>query len=234
MADEPTGVDDPVVVSRLVHALGDGVVEHESLGRLLWVRVGVEHWADAARAARDDLGCTYFSFLSGFDWQPNPDLDGERTFAPAGADEKVGIRGKGAEWPAVITDPIVRRGGGRSRFQVFTRVQQPASELSVMFVADLDDDEPTAPSWVSTYPGAEWHEREAWEMFGFSFPGHPGLRPLYLPAEFEGHPLRKDFPLLARVVRPWPGLVDMEEMPEVPEESGTRSILKPDSDGVAE
>ena len=39
------------------------------------------------------------------------------------------------------------------------------------------------------------------------------LRHLYLPAEFEGHPLRKDFPLLSREIKPWPGLVDVEPMP---------------------
>jgi NADH-quinone oxidoreductase subunit C len=50
-------------------------------------------------------------------------------------------------------------------------------------------------------------------MYGFVFEGHPSLRHLYLPSEFEGHPLRKDFPLLARVVKPWPGLVDVEAMP---------------------
>jgi NADH-quinone oxidoreductase subunit C len=70
-----------------------------------------------------------------------------------------------------------------------------------------------AESWVSVYPGADWHEREAWEMYGFTFDGHPSLRHLYLPSEFEGHPLRKDFPLLAREVKPWPGLVDVEGMP---------------------
>ena len=68
-------------------------------------------------------------------------------------------------------------------------------------------------SWTSVYPGADWHERETWEMYGIGFNGHPALRHLYLPAEFEGHPLRKDFPLLAREVKPWPGLVDVEPMP---------------------
>jgi NADH-quinone oxidoreductase subunit C len=57
-------------------------------------------------------------------------------------------------------------------------------------------------------------------MFGIRFRGHPGLRNLYLPGDFEGHPLRKDFPLLARLVKPWPGIVDVEPMPDVPEESG--------------
>jgi NADH-quinone oxidoreductase subunit C len=78
---------------------------------------------------------------------------------------------------------------------------------------DVDEAQPRALSWVPVYPGAEWHERECWEMFGITFDGHPALRHLYLPSEFEGHPLRKDFPLLARVVKPWPGLVDVESMP---------------------
>jgi NADH-quinone oxidoreductase subunit C len=50
-------------------------------------------------------------------------------------------------------------------------------------------------------------------MYGFTFEGHPRLRHIYLPREFEGHPLRKDFPLLARIVKPWPGLVDVEPIP---------------------
>jgi NADH-quinone oxidoreductase subunit C len=50
------------------------------------------------------------------------------------------------------------------------------------------------------------------------FDGHPSLRQLYLPAGFEGHPLRKDFPLLARVVKAWPGIVDVEGMPGVADE----------------
>ena len=63
------------------------------------------------------------------------------------------------------------------------------------------------------YAGADWHEREAWAMFGIDFVGHPALRKIYLPADFEGTPLRKDFPLLARMVKPWPGIVDVEPMP---------------------
>ena len=61
-------------------------------------------------------------------------------------------------------------------------------------------------------------------MYGITFTGHPDLRHIYLPTEFEGHPLRKDFPLLARVVKPWPGIVDVEPMPGEPagdEESAT-------------
>jgi len=71
----------------------------------------------------------------------------------------------------------------------------------------------SVPSVAHVYAGARWHERETAEMFGIGFDGHPGIRHLYLPAEFEGHPLRKDFPLLSREIKPWPGLVDVEPMP---------------------
>ena len=63
------------------------------------------------------------------------------------------------------------------------------------------------------YPGANWHEREAREMFGVTFDEHPDLRNIYLPGDFEGHPLRKDYPLLSRRMKPWPGIVDVEAMP---------------------
>ncbi|HZP51562.1 NADH-quinone oxidoreductase subunit C, partial [Actinocrinis sp.] len=55
------------------------------------------------------------------------------------------------------------------------------------------------------YRGANWHERETFEMFGVVFTGHPDLKPLLLPDGFEGHPLRKEFILASRVVKAWPG-----------------------------
>ncbi|MEU6041089.1 NADH-quinone oxidoreductase subunit C [Actinomadura sp. NPDC047616] len=66
-------------------------------------------------------------------------------------------------------------------------------------------DEPRLPTAVGVYRGANWHERETCEMFGVIFDGHPDLKPLLLPDGFEGHPLRKDFVLAARVAKPWPG-----------------------------
>ncbi|HET6855981.1 MAG TPA: NADH-quinone oxidoreductase subunit C [Streptomyces sp.] len=64
---------------------------------------------------------------------------------------------------------------------------------------------PVVPSAVEIYAGAAWHERETHEMFGVDFTGHPHLVPLLLPDGFEGHPLRKDFVLAARVAKAWPG-----------------------------
>ncbi|MDQ0844414.1 NADH-quinone oxidoreductase subunit C [Streptomyces sp. V1I6] len=64
---------------------------------------------------------------------------------------------------------------------------------------------PSLPSAVDVYAGASWHERETHEMFGVDFTGHPHQVPLLLPDGFEGHPLRKDFVLAARVAKAWPG-----------------------------
>jgi len=63
-------------------------------------------------------------------------------------------------------------------------------------------------SATAVFSGANWHERETWEMFGIDFPGHPALLPLLLPDGFAGRPLRKDFELSARLARPWPGAKD--------------------------
>ncbi|RSN51434.1 dehydrogenase [Streptomyces sp. WAC 04229] len=64
---------------------------------------------------------------------------------------------------------------------------------------------PALPTAVAVYAGAAWHERETHEMFGVEFADHPGLDHLLLPEGFEGHPLRKDFVLAARVAKAWPG-----------------------------
>ena len=65
--------------------------------------------------------------------------------------------------------------------------------------------DPRLPTATGVYRGASWHERETHEMFGVLFDGHPNLTPLLLPDGFEGHPLRKEFVLAARVAKPWPG-----------------------------
>jgi NADH:ubiquinone oxidoreductase subunit C len=64
----------------------------------------------------------------------------------------------------------------------------------------LDDGEPVQ-SVVAVWPTADWHEREAFDLMGIEFAGHPNLRRLLLDDDWEGHPLRKDFPLGGEPVR---------------------------------
>jgi NADH-quinone oxidoreductase subunit C len=62
----------------------------------------------------------------------------------------------------------------------------------------VNDPEPTVPSAVGLWEGANWLEREVWDMFGIRFAGHTDLRRILLPEEFAAHPLRKDYPLQGR------------------------------------
>jgi len=100
---------------------------------------------------------------------------------------------------------------GGTGFQVVAHVWSTSHRYGLLVRTPATADAPEVPSIVSVYPGAAWHEREGHEMFGVDFPGHPDLAALLLAPEFEGHPLRKDFVLASRVVKPWPGAVEPGE-----------------------
>jgi NADH-quinone oxidoreductase subunit C len=85
----------------------------------------------------------------------------------------------------------------------------------------------TLDSATGVYRGAAWHERETFEMFGIEFTGHPDLKPLLLPDGFEGHPLRKDFVLAARVAKAWPGAKEPGESEHHAASPGRRRMLPP-------
>ena len=195
--------------------LGDAVLAVEAKNDDLWVRVDRAAWRRCAELCRDQLHLEYFCFLSGLDWLDTP-LSGEKVFEAAGApvdeDEADATRVTGEMKTGVA--------GGDTRFQVFARYYSVRTHKGLTVKADLDEEDPRVESIHDVYRGADWHERESWEMYGFQFDGHPGLRHMYLPSEFEGYPLRKDFPLLAREVKPWPGLVDVEPLPGEPEGEG--------------
>jgi NADH-quinone oxidoreductase subunit C len=88
---------------------------------------------------------------------------------------------------------------------VVTHVTNSRTALGVRIKVRCSAEEPHCPSVADIWAGANWHERETWELFGVVFDGHPHLVKLVLPEQFEGYPLRKDFELMSRVAKPWPG-----------------------------
>ncbi len=129
---------------------------------VLTVDVPKTSWLAALEAARDELGCTYF------------------------------------DWLSAVDEP----GTG---FRVAAHVAALSPVRRLLVRTTVPHEAPTLPSAVGVYAGAAWHERETHEMFGVLFADHPALDHLLLPDNFEGHPLRKDFVLAARVAKAWPG-----------------------------
>jgi NADH-quinone oxidoreductase subunit C len=186
-------------VATLREALGDGLLDSLVKPDDVWVRVSADVWRQAGLALRDLVGCDHFCFLSAIDWLPSP----------------FGRSEEDPSQPAPERETEIKQGycGGETRFQVFARVTNINKHFGVTIKADVPDEHPMIESWISVFAGANWHERECHEMFGIGFDGHPDLRNMYLPTDFEGYPLRKDFPLLARLVKPWPGIADIEPLP---------------------
>ncbi|PIM67583.1 dehydrogenase [Streptomyces sp. JV178] len=102
------------------------------------------------------------------------------------------------DWLSAVDEP----GTG---FRVSAHVVALAPVRRLLVRTTVPHASPVLPTAVDVYAGAAWHERETHEMFGVRFEGHPGLDHLLLPENFEGHPLRKDFVLAARVAKAWPG-----------------------------
>ncbi len=150
------------------------------------VSVSPENWVSAHLTARDELDLVFFSWLSATDWSQE----------------------------VAVGDPLGDE--VEERLEVLTTVADLTEGKRVTFSTNINKDDPTLPSLIEVFTGANWHEREAAEMFGINFEGHPDLTHLYLPDSFVGNPLRKDYPLLSREVKPWPGTVDVEGMPDEP------------------
>lgn len=152
------------------------------------VRVYVDRsdWVETLRTARDEGGLRFFSWLSAIDWSRD----------------------------VAVGEPVEDVDELEERFEVVCRLSSVENWEGAHFIAAVPKDDPVIDSVTSLFGGAAWHEREAAEMFGIDFAGNENLAHLYLPDAFEGNPLKKSFALLAREVKPWPGKVDVEAMPE--------------------
>lgn len=86
----------------------------------------------------------------------------------------------------------------KPRFEVVYHLLSLEKNLRLRVRVRLDEKEPLVDSVTSLWGSANWLEREVWDMFGIRFAGHPDLKRILLYEEFEGHPLRKDYPIRKR------------------------------------
>jgi NADH-quinone oxidoreductase subunit C len=95
------------------------------------------------------------------------------------------------------------------RFDVVLHLYSVEKKHRVRLYAGVSEKAPVIASLVSVWPGANWFEREAFDMYGVRFEGHPDLRRILMYPEFQGHPLRKDYPKEKRqpLIRRLPGSV---------------------------
>jgi NADH-quinone oxidoreductase subunit C len=99
----------------------------------------------------------------------------------------------GVDWP------------DEDRMELLDQVYCIERNARVTLKCSMPRSDPRVPTAINVYAGADWHEREAWELFGIHFTGHPKLRRLLLPDWQEGYPMRRDAILRARIEKPWPG-----------------------------
>jgi NADH-quinone oxidoreductase subunit C len=84
---------------------------------------------------------------------------------------------------------------GEPRFQVTYHIVSHSLKERLRLCAMVDSIDPSIDSITPIWPSANFYEREVWDLFGVRFHGHPGLRRIMMPEEWEGHPLRKDYPV---------------------------------------
>jgi NADH-quinone oxidoreductase subunit C len=89
-------------------------------------------------------------------------------------------------------------GRTRARFEVHYVLRNFDRRERVVVRVGVEDPDPSLPSAVPLWPGADWMEREIFDLFGIRFSGHPDLRRILMPEEFTAYPLRKDYPLRGR------------------------------------
>lgn len=89
-------------------------------------------------------------------------------------------------------------GHARSRYEVHYVLRNLDTSETLVVKAGADDPSPSLPTVTPLWPGADWMEREVFDMYGVTFDGHPDLRRILMPDGFTAYPLRKDYPLRGR------------------------------------
>jgi NADH-quinone oxidoreductase subunit C len=187
------GDPDTGALERLQAALGDGGVLGHRIDRdELTIWVAVDRWADAARVLRDQEGYDFCSDVVTADWLGY----GGEVAGYWGTSQFEGrdLNRVGSWGNREVPKPL-----GDKRFSVSShllklRTVENGAHRRVRLQTWVDEGE-AVPTLIEIYPTVDYHEREAWDMMGIRFTGHPNLTRILLPEYWEGHPHRKDYPI---------------------------------------
>jgi NADH:ubiquinone oxidoreductase subunit C len=156
------------------------------------VIVDTPRLVEAARYLRDELGFDFLSDVSATDYLG---------WGEAGVSGYIGTR-TGRDLNKPMTQGHQRLPSPKPhRFSIsYHAMALRAGGTRIRLQAWVEDGE-SVPTVVNVWPTADWHEREVWDLMGIAFDGHPNLERILMPEDWEGHPLRKDYPIGGEPVR---------------------------------
>ncbi len=168
------------IEQKLRAAFGEAVMSIDEFKGQVNVDVKRDRIVDVCRLLKEDpdLGFNYLSDVCGADMLNFDDISARKAYLAIEHESRP---------EQVPTD---------ERFLVVYQLTSLKNKERVRLKVRVDGDNPVCPSVTSVYPAANWPEREAFDMLGIVFEGHPDMRRMYMPEEYEYYPLRKDFPLM--------------------------------------
>ncbi len=168
------------VEQKLRATFGDAIISVDEFKGQVSVEVSRGRIAEVCRLLKEDpeLSFNYLSDLCGADMLNFEDLSARKAYL------------------AIEHDLRPDQLPPSERFVVVYQLTSLKNKERLRLKVKVDGENPSCPSVTDIFPSANWCEREAFDMFGIEFDGHPDLRRMYMPEEYEYHPLRKDFPLM--------------------------------------
>ncbi len=185
------------LAARLRARLGDGVSSLTEALSETTLEVGHQHWNATARILRDEFGFEQLVDLCGVDYLGYGDSEWDVSDATSAGFSR-GVEGYGPgrfSWAERPESRVHER-----RFAVVAHLLSVSNNQRLRIRCFAPDDAlPVVASLIDVWTGVNWFEREAFDLFGIVFDGHPDLRRILTDYGFIGHPFRKDFPLIGNV-----------------------------------
>jgi NADH-quinone oxidoreductase subunit C len=197
MSEDPAA---STLAQRIAAQLGDKIIGVSEAFAETTVEILPENWLAAAQILRDaeEFHFELLVDVCGVDYLSYGQVEWDTTDVSATGFSR-GVEGEGPGRFKWSNRPLIGA-GGHKRFAAVAHLLSIKNNQRVRIRCHAQDDAlPVVPSLTDLWAGANWFEREAFDLFGIVFEGHPDLRRLLTDYGFVGHPFRKDFPLIGNV-----------------------------------